>query len=87
MIEAHDGPIESLAFDRYYLRLGSAGGGYPQVWSLGMPNSALRDISLTSYQTLLISSNEFPLRHPDFILIYVKVFTFPIKVRASSSRI
>jgi hypothetical protein len=30
-IEAHDGPIEDLAFDRFFLRLASAGAGYPQV--------------------------------------------------------
>lgn len=34
-VEAHDGPIEDLAFDRFFLRLASAGAGYPQVWGLG----------------------------------------------------
>jgi len=34
-IEAHDGPVEDLAFDRFFLRLASAGAGYPQVWGLG----------------------------------------------------
>jgi WD40 repeat protein len=33
-IEAHDGPVEDIAFDRYFLRLASAGAGYPQVWDL-----------------------------------------------------
>lgn len=33
-IEAHDGPVEDLAFDRFFLRLASAGAGYPQVWGL-----------------------------------------------------
>jgi hypothetical protein len=35
-IEAHDGPVEDLAFDRFFLRLASAGAGYPQVWGLGI---------------------------------------------------
>ena len=34
-IEAHDGPIEDLAFDRFFLRLASAGASYPQVCGLG----------------------------------------------------
>ena len=28
-VEAHDGPIEDLAFDRVFLRLASAGAGLP----------------------------------------------------------
>ena len=34
-IEVHDGPIEDLTFDRFFLRLASAGASYPQVWGLG----------------------------------------------------
>ena len=34
-IEAHDRPIKDLTFDRFFLRLASAGAGYLQVWGLG----------------------------------------------------
>ena len=34
-IEVHDGPIEDLTFDRFFLRVASTGAGYPQVWGPG----------------------------------------------------
>ena len=34
-IEAHDGPIKDLAFERFFLRLASTSASYLQVWGLG----------------------------------------------------
>jgi hypothetical protein len=45
-IEAHDGPVEDLAFDRFFLRLASAGAGYPQVWGLGTSIFIVRSLFL-----------------------------------------
>ncbi|KLO04195.1 WD40 repeat-like protein, partial [Schizopora paradoxa] len=43
--EAHQGPVEDLAFDALHHRVASVGGGHPQVWKLSS-QGALKFVSL-----------------------------------------
>src|SRR6202034_2519651 len=69
-IEAHDGPVEDLAFDRSFLRLASAGAGYPQVWGLGTSILIVCSLDLMFRQVLRMFFIKFPHRSPDSVHTY-----------------
>jgi hypothetical protein len=86
-IEAHDGPVEDLAFDRFFLRLASAGAGYPQVWGLGTSLFIVRSLVLMLQQVLRIFFIESPLPSPDSVHTFARVYILPTEVKALRSPI
>ena len=80
-IEAHDGPVEDLAFDRFFLRLASAGAGYPQVWGLGTSIFIICSLVLMLQQVPRIFFIESPLPSPDSVHIFAKVCILPTEVK------
>ena len=81
-IEAHDGPIEDLAFDRFFLRLASAGAGYPQVWGLGTYIFIIRILVLMLRQPLQMFFVESPHPSPDSVHIFARAYILPTEVKA-----
>ena len=81
-IEAHDGPVEDLAFDRFFLRLASAGAGYPQVWGLGTSILIVRSLDLMFRQVLRMFFIEFPHRSPDSVHTYARAYILLTEVKA-----
>ena len=86
-IEAHDGPIEDLAFDRFFLRLASAGAGYPQVWGLGTYIFIVRSLVLMFHQVLHILFIESPHPSPDSIHTFARAYILLSEVKALLSPI
>ena len=81
-IEAHDGPVEDLAFDRFFLRLASAGAGYPQVWGLGTYIFIIHSLVLMLQQVLRMFFIEFPHLSLDSIHTFARAYILPTEVKA-----
>jgi len=81
--EVHDGPIEDLAFDRFFLRLASAGAGYPQVWGLGRYIFIVRSLVLMLHQVLRILFIESPHPSLDSIHTFARAYISLSEVKAS----
>ena len=81
-IEAHDGPVEDLAFDRFFLRLASTGAGYPQVWGLGMYIFIVCSLVLMLLQVLRILFIESPHLSPDSVHTFARAYILPTEVKA-----
>ena len=81
-IKVHDGPVEDLAFERFFLRLASAGAGYPQVWGLGTYISFVHRLVLMLHRVIRVLLIESPHPNSDYIHTFARVYMLLTKVKA-----